>query len=579
MKCYCFFVVTSLAILGATSYIIRTRFQIEHEKNPEFWREKSKTERLRIMKNHMNIKKAKNAILFLGDGMTTTTVTAGRILKGQLEGKEGEASKLAMDTMPYSGFSKTYTTDSQVADSAATATAYLSGVKTNNGMLGINAYQPRSLCKGSVGKEVESFIIKGNKQGKSSGVVTTTHIAHATPGGSYAHVSERNWYSDKQLSDEAKREGCEDISAQLIKQSKHLDVIMGGGQRYMYPNKTNPEKYERLDSRNLVDEWKQQRKAENKNSFYVTNKTELYKIQAKTTDSLFGLFANKHLSYDYYRKNDPQNDEPSLADMTRKAIEILQKNENGFVLLVEGGRIDHAHHAGQAKLALHDLVAFDDAIQVAKSMTSSEDTLIVITADHGHTMAMGGYSVRGNDILGLAPSQNEPEVALDGKPFTTILYANGPGYTLNTDPQAGECAHDRETLDKDTVIADGYHQQAAVPLASETHGGEDVGVYSSGPFSHLLTGVFEQSYIAHIIMYATCIHDDQHPGCVESPELITVLGKEVTLSYVSGVMKLLIVLTCVFGAAFLVLLILFYTKLKRTSDSPLTSASISMEEK
>ena len=121
-------------------------------------------------------------------------------------------------------------------------------------------------------------------------------------------------------------------------------------------------------------------------------------------------------------ERDP-NKEPSLEEMTTTAINMLQKNKNGYVLLVEGGRIDMAHHDNYANLALYETIAFDKAIESALQMVSTDDTLVVVTADHSHAFTMNGYPSRGSDIRGIADNDEETN-----KPFTTLMYANGPGY-------------------------------------------------------------------------------------------------------------------------------------------------------
>ena len=108
--------------------------------------------------------------------------------------------------------------------------------------------------------------------------------------------------------------------------------------------------------------------------------------------------------------------------MTETAIKLLQKEANGYVLLVEGGRIDHAHHGGLAKISLEETIQFDLAIEAALAMTKRDDTLIIVSADHSHTLTISGYPNRGNDILGVLPN------AQDGMPYATLSYANGPGY-------------------------------------------------------------------------------------------------------------------------------------------------------
>lgn len=182
--------------------------------------------------------------------------------------------------------------------------------------------------------------------------------------------------------------------------------------------------------------------------------------------------------------------DPSLTEMTEAAITILSRNPKGFFLFVEGGRIDHGHHEGAAQKALTDGIAFDQAIDRAGILTDEEDTLTVVTADHSHVFSFGGYTLRGSSILGLAPDK-----AADNKSYTSILYGNGPGYLGAVRPDVNES----------TANEFDYVQQAAVPLKSESHGGEDVAILAKGPMAHLFHGVQEQTYVAHAMAYAACL--------------------------------------------------------------------------
>ena len=131
----------------------------------------------------------------------------------------------------------------------------------------------------------------------------------------------------------------------------------------------------------------------------MQNKQELLNVDAQTTDYLFGTFGPSHLPYHY--EMDPTYD-PSLADMTVKAAEILKKNENGFFLMVEAGHIDKAHHSTKANKAMYEAMALDDAVEGFMNLMGDEmeDTLIIVTSDHGHTMSFGSIASRGSDIMG-----------------------------------------------------------------------------------------------------------------------------------------------------------------------------------
>ncbi|NBT42224.1 MAG: hypothetical protein EBT20_17460 [Alphaproteobacteria bacterium] len=202
--------------------------------------------------------------------------------------------------------------------------------------------------------------------------------------------------------------------------------------------------------------------------------------------------------------------QPSLSEMTANAIKVLQKNPKGFFLMVEAGRIDHAHHTSNAYNALSDTVEFSNAVDVAIQATNAEDTLVIVTADHGHVFTMAGYPKRGNPILGKVVSLGEtkPQLALDNLPYTTLGYANGRGHRhLGLETDADQCYHQpvfagRANLTGMDTTQPGFFQESLVPLASETHSGEDVAIYASGPGAHLISGSNEQTIIFHVINHA-----------------------------------------------------------------------------
>ncbi|KAL4698180.1 hypothetical protein H8957_000933 [Semnopithecus entellus] len=491
-----------LLLLGLRLQLSLATIPVEEE-NPAFWNRQA-AEALGAAKKLQPIQKvAKNLILFLGDGMGVPTVTAARILKGQKNGKLGPETPLAMDHFPYVALSKTYNVDRQVPDSAGTATAYLCGVKANYQTIGLSAAARFNQCNTTRGNEVISVMNRAKKAGKSVGVVTTTRVQHASPAGTYAHTVNRNWYSDADMPASALQDGCQDIATQLIS-NMDIDVILGGGRKYMFPRGTTDPEYPsdgsqdgiRLDGKNLVQEWL----AKHQGARYVWNRTEL--MQASLDQSvthLMGLFEPGDTKYEINR--DPTLD-PSLLEMTEAALRLLSRNPCGFYLFVEGGRIDHGHHEGLAYHALTEAVMFDDAIERAGQLTSEEDTLTLVTADHSHVFSFGGYTLRGSSIFGLAPSK-----AQDSKAYTSILYGNGPGYVLN--------AGVRPDVNESESGSPDYQQQAAVPLSSETHGGEDVAVFARGPQAHLVHGVQEQSFVAHVMALAACL--EPYTACDLAP--------------------------------------------------------------
>ncbi|NXM90848.1 PPBT protein, partial [Oenanthe oenanthe] len=447
----------------------------EREKDPEYWRRQAQEtlrNALRLQRLNQNV--AKNLILFLGDGMGVSTVTAARILKGQLQHGQGEESLLEMDKFPFVALAKTYNTNAQVPDSAGTATAYLCGVKANEGTLGVSAGVTRDRCNTTKGQEVTSILRWAKEAGKAVGIVTTTRVTHATPSAAYAHSANRDWYSDGEMPPDALEGGCKDIARQLVENIPDIEVILGGGRKYMYPKNVTDVEYPheekhrgtRLDGRNLVQAWKEA-KPHGKAAEYVWRRRELLALNLSRVDFLLGESLHPRVPW---------------HQLGCRAVPGSA-----------GGRIDHGHHEGKAKQALHEAVELDRAIGLATRLTSSHDTLSVVTADHSHVFTFGGYTPRGNPIFGLAPMQSD----VDRKPFTSILYGNGPGYKI----VAGE----RENVSAVDFAHADYQAQSAVPLRQETHGGEDVAVFARGPMAHLLHGVHEQNYIPHAMAYAACI--------------------------------------------------------------------------
>lgn len=464
---------------------------------------------------------AKNVILFVGDGMSLPTVAAARIYEGQLHKQTGEENLLSFEHFPQTAFSKTYNTDSQTPDSAGTMTAMITGVKTRMGFLSVGQIPARGDCAAGLKQPLASAVSLAKSAGLATGVVTTTRITHATPAATYAHSTERNWESDADMTAKALQQGCKDIALQLVDYAANtgVNVVMGGGLSKFLPIDSKAYsgvKGSRKDGRDLMAEWKSRQPA----TTFVTSGSALGKLDLSKTGRLVGLFNGDHMSYDYDRVNDKE-DEPSLAEMTRTAITLLRKHDGGFFLVIEGGRIDHAHHSGNAFRALTDTVAFSDAIRVATELTSDKDTLILVTADHAHTMSFVGYPQRGNPILGKvvgkAGEDSEPGLVKDllGKPFTTLVYANGPGYSGESSLQpAGsknfphnpggyfEPATGRPDLTDVDTEHPNFMQEALVPANSETHGGDDVGIWARGPGSQAVRGTLEQNVIFHIMTQA-----------------------------------------------------------------------------
>ncbi|MBD8530809.1 MULTISPECIES: alkaline phosphatase [unclassified Massilia] len=438
---------------------------------------------------------AKNVIFFLGDGMGINTLTAARIYA---VGEEGE---LAIDTLPESAFVKTFSNDAQVTDSAASMSAYMTGVKQNNGVISMSS-DTRSIAPATEGNRSVSRCANGSAvptlaelakaRGMAAGVVTTTSVTDATPAATYAHACHRKLEQD--------------IAAALVPGgagynkalgSAGLDLVFGGGAQQFTPLDAGGK---RADGRNLLGELQAK-------GWRVAANTAQLQALAPNGQPAIGLFAPNHFKYEAAR--DPAQ-QPALAEMTSKAIDILANNPNGFFLMVEGGLIDHALHATVAKRALQETVAYNAAIQTALDKMNKLDpglknTLIVATADHDHTLLINGYSPRTGKttptnagVLGLVRSLPDGKVRLDkdGAPFTILGFGAGEHRIQGS----------RKDVKLSDAIAagDDYHQEAVVRTRTGAgiHGGADVYLGAAGANAELFRGTIDNTRVFDLIKSA-----------------------------------------------------------------------------
>jgi alkaline phosphatase len=439
----------------------------------------------------------RNVILFLGDGMGVSTVTAARIYAGQAAGGSGEEYQLSFESFPNVALVKTYNTDSQVPDSAGTMSAILTGEKTRVGFISVAGSVSHNDCAGALENELPTLLELAEDAGYSTGVISTARITHATPAAAYAHAPNRNWEADSNLPPTAVSYGCRDIARQLVEfdHGDGIEVTLGGGRQYFLPKEMSDPEYSeikgvRTDQQDLMTRWQTEREG------HLIWNQQQFNALPDDNKPVLGLFEPSHMQFEADRPKDPAG-EPSLAEMTRFAVARLQRlealkpsdSETGYLLIIEGGRIDHGHHAGNAYRALTDAVEFAQAVQVAMDLTSASDTQILVTADHSHTFSMSGYPRRGNPILGKVTTPlGDLAKDANGNPYTTLGYANGPGFK-------SELADLREVDTEDP----NYQQAATVPMASETHGGEDVAAYARGPNADALRGVLEQDRLYQVL--------------------------------------------------------------------------------
>lgn len=435
-----------------------------------------------------NTARAKNVILFIGDGMGINSVTAGRIFMSQQNGGNGIDRALFFETLPYSAFSHTHSADQFVTDSANGISAITTGVKTLNGAIGVDASIKRETCAGSREASVPTLFEQAKHKGFAAGIVTTAGVTDATPVGAYGHTPERNWRADVDLPAEAVAYGCVDLARQLVEAPAEirLDVALGGDRADFLPQ-MNGKLGLRRDGRNLTDTWLKQ----SHRAAYVETASELMAVDAAKTDHLLGLFAEGDLPSSV--DQDKAKNAPSLESMTRKAIEVLRRNPKGFVLMVESASIDKWHHRNNAYRALTDVGELSKAVAAAREMTSDSDTLIIVTADHSHGLTLSGGIDIGQPVIGLAKSGGEYSRDRLGNPRPALTYATGPGEGAD---------EDHPMLTEQMAVSPDFHQPALVPMNSAQHAGEDVPVYACGPQAYLVSGSVDSTYLYQVMAYA-----------------------------------------------------------------------------
>ena len=302
----------------------------------------------------------KNLILVIVDGMGPASITGARLYKG------GSDATLNLEAFPHTGYVKTYSNNEYVTDSAAAATTLATGVKANNSNVGVSS---AVLHKDGSLVHLKTLFDYARKNGKTRGLITNTRLTHATPAAFYAHVHDR--------SDE------HGIASFLIPEK--LDIVFGGGRRYFHPTSVKDSSGKpgrRKDGKNYIEHFKSQ-------GTYVANRAEFSALSSESQLPIVGLFSPSHMSYESKRDTSPEG-EPSLHEMVQKTLELLKKNSpNGYILVIEAGRVDHAAHKNATKTYFEELLSFDSIIPTL--LAEKKDTLILVTADH----ETGGLSLNG----------------------------------------------------------------------------------------------------------------------------------------------------------------------------------------
>ena len=420
--------------------------------------------------------KTKNVIILLADGCGATHTTVSRWYKG---------SPLAMEEIVV-GAVRTYSSESLITDSAPAATAYATGYKSNSKFVGVlpaKAGMPNvAFAEANKYQPIASVLEAAKLAGKSTGIISTSNIQHASPAGFSSHNFNRGDYND--------------IAEQQV--NLNIDVVLGGGKQYLLPKS---EGGVRTDNENLIAVLK------SRGYGFVENREQLL---SATDRKIWGMFASDAMAYELDReKLQPQ--EPSLAEMTDKAIKVLSKNNKGFFLFVEGSKVDWASHANDPSGVISDVLAFDDAVKTALDFAKKDgNTLVLAFSDHGN----GGMSL-GNKMTD-KNYDTLPYEALVSPLHKAIVTGEGIEQILADDRSETNI---REVLDKyfgitdlttdeilaiqkakkgnmNATVGPMLSKRSAIGWTTTGHTGEDLFLYGFGP--NVPKGTVENTEIAKI---------------------------------------------------------------------------------
>ena len=425
----------------------------------------------------------KNVILFIADGAGPASFTMARDYLRDQKGR----SALALDSLLV-GAVRTHSSDSRVTDSAASGTAMSAGVKTYNGAIAVDTLR----------RPVATVLEAAEARGMATGLVATSRITHATPASFAAHVPSR---------------GMEDeIARQMLEGG--IDVIMGGGRRHFTADSALGGG--RPDSLDLIAQ------AETDGYHVALNREGFGALEVPA----LALFTPDHMAYEIDRDS---TREPSLAEMTTKAIDLLASDEDGFFLMVEGSRIDHAAHANDAAAHLHDLLAYDQAIAAALDFARRDgETLVLSVSDHETGGLTLGRNVDGVGVYGWEPSVladvQASHGAIIGEMLATNETARASTATTQTDsaavpmPAFADVMHrlariddlsEDEAVGLEVGLADGallgallseiVSRRAVVGWTTNGHTAVDVNLYAYGPGQNRFAGNHENTIVAQAI--------------------------------------------------------------------------------
>ncbi len=402
--------------------------------------------------------KIKNVIVLIGDGMGPSYMTAHRYMKDNPKTFEMESTEFDNHLV---GTQKTYPEDEHqnITDSASAATAMSAGVKTYNAAIAVDNDQA----------EVKTVLEQAKEQGKSTGLVATSEITHATPAAFGAHdISRKNMDAI-----------ANDYFDEKINGKHKVDVLLGGGVN----------NFVRKD-RNLTEEFKKSGYS------YVTDREQLLNDKS---DQILGLFAPGGLD----KMIDRNEKTPSLEEMTNAAINRLNKNDKGFFLMVEGSQIDWAGHDNDVVGAMSEIEDFEKAFKAAIEFAKKDKhTLVIATADHstgGFSLGVNGeYNFNANAIKAAqrTPDFMANEIAKGANVEETLKKYIDLQLTTEEIKSVNDIAPSKDVTKIDNAIEEIFNKRSFTGWTTGGHTGEDVNVYAFGPGKYLFSGVQENTNLA-----------------------------------------------------------------------------------
>lgn len=416
--------------------------------------------------------KAKNVIVLVMDGVSSSTTTLARWYKGE---------PLAMDEILTGGV-RTYSAESAITDSAPAGTALATGNKSNDKLVGV---LPTTVTSPGVDKSLAenpykpvANVLEGAKiSGKATGIISTSEIQHATPAAFSSHVTHRTDYDN--------------IAEQQVYQD--MDVVLGGGKNTLLPKN-------RKDGEDLVNV------IESKGYDLVENREEL--LNSKS-NKLWGSFASSAMAYDMDRLT-TNPEEPTLAEMTKKGIETLSKDKDGFFLFIEGSKPDWAAHANDAIGMISDTLAFDDAVKEAIEFAKKDkNTMVIAVSDHGNSGISIGNQNTNSSYPAISVSTyidplKKATLTLEGalkqlKSDKSNVLEVAALYGIDN-PTPAETKAINESTNLGKTLVQLLATRANIGFTTGGHTGEDLFMYSYGPGKPV--GFVENTDIAHSVASA-----------------------------------------------------------------------------